>query len=145
MEIYRARYETVAKGEHAVVNEEYLDEIRLLNILVANIITTAQRQPPELKELVNVAIEAFKLFGRFEPIARLYVASMIDLLTAMAKLARNQTVEDYWECLTDLNLLPYQVGLRTSVPELIAGKQRILTRARTHPHDSLSYVVAALI
>jgi len=111
----------VRRGEHAIVNEEYLRELTILNNLVAKITATSRRLVPELKELIDLAVESFKLFARFEAVSRLYLTSIIELFAALITLPNVYKLEDLWECLQDLNVLPYQIGLRRNTKEIIAG------------------------
>ncbi|KAI1289968.1 Nucleoporin [Halotydeus destructor] len=120
-EIYQGKIDAVTRGEHNGVNEAFLLLPTLMNQLCTEIVDATGRMLPDIQSLVEVACDSFKLFARFEPLNRRYISSMIDLFTSLCKLPSAFRPDEFWDYMSEFNLMPYMIGLRTSLSDLVSG------------------------
>lgn len=121
--IYESKIETVSRVEHHHhVDEIYLSDITLINHLLADLISSSECLPPDLTRLVDLSLDGFKVFARSQPLARLYITSMLEMFSALSRFEPIDGGVDFWGLLEDLNLCPYMLGLNNEMQELITGQ-----------------------
>lgn len=110
-DLYKIKIDGVSTGRISASTEVY-ETLIMINQLCEKVIKSTEgtkKIPFEVKEILRTTVEAFKLVSRFSNPPRVFIASILKLLSSYANINRKEGLA-IWKIIQDITLFPYLVG-----------------------------------
>ena len=109
--VHKKYYESLSVGSLQRVDDESLNDLVLMNNFSVAIVSAGGKFSLEVRELVKMALETFKLLARHPKIPRAYLSSATDLFCALSVSdSGKKDASNFWITIREFGLFPYFEG-----------------------------------